>query len=728
MTNTIESPANPNYTFGTDFDYSVWPKGSQVDLVNVPWNNDYRDIVRFANQTALDTYINGLNSAGIRLTQMSYLKPGENIRINIPFNRANRYNYLRVTNPIQPVPGGDVAKNYYYFILGSKYINPNTTELTLQLDVWTTYNFNVSFGNCYVQRGHISIANTNAFNNYGRDYLTVPEGLDTGSDYVVVDTEWSPIIDNRSSTIDIPNYSIIVTSTVDLIADPGTVSAPKLNSAKGSMFQGIVSGAAVYSWKTPEDFSNWLYNNADTPWLTQGIVSIAMVPPLDNYYSGISWPSDTSQPLDIGNVLIHKPDMPKHLMKNAWRSSPDIINYIPTRWRNLKKFLTSPYCVLELTAWQATPVVLRPELWCALNADVQEVTSFVAPAQRAMIYPISYNTPSYQYTYRDVGEFLDVATLISQFPQAMTVNNSAIAYMANNAHGIAYSYHNAEWSQQRVQMAASVAQGNAADAASADFQNSMTNIQAGMQQVQVANNLLQNQQINNAVGNVAGGAVNGLAGGAMAGPAGALGMGAAGVVGGLIKSGVEGANVALQQGANQASNAISNQAASTIAGTNINTALGIADSNAGLAKMVSRGDYENAVAGIQAKLQDTKMLQPTTSGQIGGDAFNIVNGLFGVTLKFKFIDPAHIAMIGDYWLRYGYAVNRFMQFPSNYMVMTNFTYWKLTETYISAANVPELFKQTIRGIFEKGVTVWADPTKIGNIDIADNDTLAGVSY
>jgi hypothetical protein len=58
--------------------------------------------------------------------------------------------------------------------------------------------------------------------------------------------------------------------------------------------------------------------------------------------------------------------------------------------------------------------------------------------------------------------------------------------------------------------------------------------------------------------------------------------------------------------------------------------------------------------------------------------------------------------------------------------MSKFTYWKLSETYISAANMPESFKQTIRGIFEKGVTVWADPTYIGNTDIADNVPLDGI--
>jgi hypothetical protein len=62
------------------------------------------------------------------------------------------------------------------------------------------------------------------------------------------------------------------------------------------------------------------------------------------------------------------------------------------------------------------------------------------------------------------------------------------------------------------------------------------------------------------------------------------------------------------------------------------------------------------------------------------------------------------------------------------MVMEKFTYWKMSETYIKASTIPEGFKQTIRGIFEKGVTIWASPYDIGVIDIADNVAKRGVTY
>ena len=61
--------------------------------------------------------------------------------------------------------------------------------------------------------------------------------------------------------------------------------------------------------------------------------------------------------------------------------------------------------------------------------------------------------------------------------------------------------------------------------------------------------------------------------------------------------------------------------------------------------------------------------------------------------------------------------------------MTEFTYWKLVECYLEKGDIPESFKGTIRGIFEKGVTVWRSPDRIGRTALKDNriDTRVKVS-
>ena len=42
-----------------------------------------------------------------------------------------------------------------------------------------------------------------------------------------------------------------------------------------------------------------------------------------------------------------------------------------------------------------------------------------------------------------------------------------------------------------------------------------------------------------------------------------------------------------------------------------------ADTNLAMAKFAANGDYANAIAGINAKVQDSRMIAPTTSGGVG---------------------------------------------------------------------------------------------------------------
>ena len=90
------------------------------------------------------------------------------------------------------------------------------------------------------------------------------------------------------------------------------------------------------------------------------------------------------------------------------------------------------------------------------------------------------------------------------------------------------------------------------------------------------------------------------------------------------------------------------------------------------------------------------------------------------------LSPGALRFIGEYWLRYGYAMNIFYKIPKNFMVMTKFTYWQCQETTVRSSTCPESFRQVIRGIFEKGVTVWANKNDIGNIDFGDNKPIKGV--
>lgn len=729
---------DPNeYEFGLDFDYSVWTPGTKVDLVNVPFNNDYRDVVKFNSRSDLDAYINSRATAGTTVNQLSYVKPNLPIRLDIPFNRAIKFNYLRASNPVQPITGNDVQKNFYYFILDVRYIAPNTIELVLQLDIWQTYIYDVTFGMCYVERGHVGIANQNAFNSYGRDYLTVPEGLDIGSHLQVIAkrNRWimTPTPHIPSATDRYPGFDVLVVSTVDLTADAGTVAAPVLNTATGTTFQGTTQGADFYIFDL-DQFSNFLNLMSEKPWVTQGIISVTMIPRFEIYHP--DWEYGENPTIGKKATTLYPKSFYYGLFAN-WRNSSEILNNLPVRYRHLKKFLTSPYLVIEMTTFNGTPIVIQPELWNEADAIVFERATLVPPAQRIDFMPMFYNSkitsvsdmddlwPDPMEGFEDMvwddeGEWLDFMTQIANFPTMSIVNNGAISYLASNQHGIAFSHSSADWTQQRA-LGTAQGQYDIATGAIETMRNltELGNIGA-VAQTGIQNKSLGDQAWIRALGAVGGGAGGGAVFGARGAAAGAVSGGAAAITSGLT-TGIE----------METNNAVTNAANLTRrAETAISAQQGtlMRDTNKSVADWAARGDYANQVAGINAKVQDAKMIQPTTSGQIGGETSNIVNGGLVLSLRWKMIDQASIRRIGDFWLRYGYAVRAAISLPASLHVMSKFTYWKLTETYITSATVPEGMKQGIRGILEKGVTVWVSPSDIGNIDWADNAPLSGVSY
>jgi hypothetical protein len=321
----------------------------------------------------------------------------------------------------------------------------------------------------------------------------------------------------------------------------------------------------------------------------------------------------------------------------------------------------------------------------------------------------------------DFGDYLDLLTQIAGFPALPVVNNMAMSYLASNAHSIDYSRRSAQWTQDRAMNAARGQNTIASGGISTAQELGGVAQRAAMNQAISQNTNIAGQAMVGAIGGFVGSTLEGAArGGAPGAAAGAIG-GAANGITSVVQTDIQSqrnteaaslANLATQQGVD----------------ANNDQARLSRDTNRNMAFYAASGDYANAIAGINARVQDAAMIQPSVAGQFGGDATNISNGTMEFSVRWKLIDAAAIRIVGDYWLRFGYAIRAFIKPPQSLMVMTKFTYWKMTESYISSAMVPEGHKQVLRGIMEKGFTVWNDPADIGNIDIDDNDPLPGVSY
>lgn len=695
---------------GQEFNYDIWSANTRVTLCNVQWDSTYRDIVGFDDKAALDAYIDAQPNSKIVLDKVARLNPGTPIRLSVPYNKALNFNYIRVDNPLTY---NDDPRSFYYFIMDVGYVANMTTNFIVMLDVWQTFGRDVEFGRSYVERGHIAVANENADQTWGNRFLTVPEGLDLGNEFTITKTTRQTIASNFNPQ----KPCVIVSTTVSFEGSGGSVDDPVIKTARGSKFENLPNGVEQYLFLDWE-YQDFLRYTADKPWVTQGIISAQAVP-----YLNPTTDVFTTQVLMEGGYPVKR--LNEGIVKNRKyqlvRDVHEVEHYLlPDRYKHLTKFCTYPYSAIEVTTYSGTPLVLKPERIATRDLDVVRMMHLSIPGARIAFYPYKYNSydgvdadvsVAGQEFYNDNAEFLDMVTGILDLPTFSVVNNSYMAFLASNKNSIAYQHSSADWSQQRTGLTAGLSYDQAGASMGTQRQQTEIGLSAQNQQVAMQNDF---QMLGAAAG-----AAQGIAGGIAGGPAG-IAAGVAGGAGGL-------AGAALANAQRTAGNDISQSAARQTLRSQQNLSGYMRNSNYDMAMTVARGDYAQQIAGINAKVQDAKMIQPTTAGQVGGDAFNLALYEWAIHAKVKRVNSGVMRVIGEYWLRYGYALNHFVTPPSGLHCMTKFTYWKMLETYIRSSTCPEQFKQSIRGIFEKGVTVWKNPNDIGFIDTADNQPIGGIA-
>lgn len=700
---------------------NTWPVGTEVTLMQVPWDANYRDIVIWDDVQQRNVYLDAqaLSGTGWRSKRFSYCRPNEPISVPVPYSAAYKYNYVVVQNPMQPVEGEEQPLKLCYFILSTDYVAPGTTQLTLQLDVIQTYQFGVCLGNMFVERGHMGVSNAvfkNGVNNlqgqYLRKYLNVPEGLDIGDSYVMANHEWYPLTD--ASSFDIGK--IIIISSADLAADPGTVDNPNLNVADGQNADGIPSGCNVYSM-TLSTFKAMLNAMKEKSWVAQCIQSVSTFPArLLSAGTDVQLFGDsgiTMQFLGETDTL----ELPLKTYATTGNIYQQLSNGVPDGYHDLYKAYTYPYSVIELTAYNGNSVFVKPELVYGNTLALTVIGCAVAPFARIGVFPTNYGqafeggqSVNYnQYTWHGFdgsdhtgvipsGDFLDSCLWLADFPQFSIVNSNYITYLASTAHTRAYQYESAGWQNAKSNAASDLAYSQAMSQTALNEANRYD--QGPIGAPQIANYAGQ------AMGAIESG-LNRLTGQPAVSSNEVTLAGAANYL-------------AQRQTGNLAFNA-TQDLSRQVAGQNLD-----------YAKYAARGDYANQIAAINATVQDAALQAPSTVGQMGGQGFMWKNGLVGFAVNYKTAGGAAMRTVCDFWARYGYKIQRFYNFGGAKMaalkIMNHFSYWKVSETYITCAKANEAEKDAIRGVLEKGVTVWGTPSEIGNIAPVVNAPLYNIEY
>lgn len=187
-------------------------------------NNRYTHTAFFPDEVAQKTWF--LSKTVKEFKGYTYLRKNWAIKVEASMQEANTWDYLYFANPYPAEGGGNhTGKIWYYFITNIQYVNENTVELSLELDVLQTYLFDFQLLPCYVDRMHSTTD--------GIGENTVEEGLAVG-EYVV---------NSQTDTTVLNDLCILVQAT----EDPGKTSANLAVQALPYKYNGVFSGIRIYA-------------------------------------------------------------------------------------------------------------------------------------------------------------------------------------------------------------------------------------------------------------------------------------------------------------------------------------------------------------------------------------------------------------------------------------------------------------------------------------------------
>lgn len=221
----------------------ITPSGI-IKLCHTPLENDYKNTLKFNTIEEQYNYFNNLPYK--ILENYNYIKQDSKIKVNIPYDEAIHYNYLFYKNTEYS------NKIYYCFIKDYEFINPDNTAIYIETDVFETYQFDITYNPCFIDREHTNddTIGTN----------TIPESLETG-EY---------ICNGIKSLAPGNNDCHIAVATTYL---PSGLDLNQLITRYG----GIYSGSAIIVMDKPLSVSNFI-RCLDSLDKKDAITSIFMIP------------------------------------------------------------------------------------------------------------------------------------------------------------------------------------------------------------------------------------------------------------------------------------------------------------------------------------------------------------------------------------------------------------------------------------------------------------------
>lgn len=664
---------------------AVITPNSEVRLIkNVPFSNNYRNVILFNSKSEQEAYFKSLPS--IVKDDFKYQRNNGTIMYPASKDEVLQYNYLMYKNT-------SFGNRYFYaFITNVTYVNPNTCAIAFELDVFQTWYLDTTWQPTYIERQHCK-----RWNSDGSPVInTVPESLEYGTEYV---------IKGRRRLYDMGAKAQIKWLVIGLALDeydfthlpPEGVPVPI--TLKTQLGLGIPNQLQYMVFPINEfgaTDNNWLLDNqqvmpiASVLWYLRNCNNFAGK--VATMYVTDFLPVRYSVPSTVGGDLQIKTGSVKQIelveILCQWGSSSD-----GSAGYKIEKF---PFIVNSETDDE------RGQIWKHTITDKYQSLKNGITESKLLMYPYSYNllTDLQGNSFVIKNEYVDGANINLAIRSALDISNK-VAYTISN-------YLGGSIMENELLLDNGIINANdnrmtiIDDYTSAYIQGNMNQINQGIlathQQSSLQNTIAQNNANTRSD-------VTALQG------ASSVTQSIIGGVGSILGSSPKSAM-------GNTANAVTGVINSTIqAGTNYATTQ--MENNNMIENTRARGELANqqAIAGANAKIQDTRMVADNVNLQGGNAQFNYGYENMNCKIIAKQITPEYVAILQNYFQRYGYAYHR-VETPN----VKSRKSWNYIQTVGAnlIGNIPQMYIEALEGLFDSGITIWHS-TNVGNYNLNNDE-------
>jgi len=396
-------------------------------LSGIPLTERYDNQRTFTSRNAQTSYF--LSKVEHSFNEFTYQRKNSNVLVDKQVDSLRECNYMMFQNDNYS------SKWFYAFITDMEYVNPNTTAISFEIDVFQTWQFDIEWKPSFVEREH-----TRRWNSNGSPVInTIPESVDYGNEYDIVDVqEWQPYGDH---------YYLVIVSKETLSPAGGQV-----NDGVHATYNGVPQPLSYYvhpfylDGNTPsvsiggntvaltkvQDLLTSIYtqenavNNIVSMYITDYIGinpnrnSNGVIELSSNNFLSVVIADDSSQ--NINTIMV------KHL------SYSGTIHDFGDKYAGFSSVSESklrmyPYNVIELTDFKGNRLELKPESINGSNLEVQAIGSL--GVQNKVAYRVrDYNTNKLESNEKSIVSMEN--SVINNDPQDLPIVTD---YLASHLQG-----------------------------------------------------------------------------------------------------------------------------------------------------------------------------------------------------------------------------------------------------------------------------------------------------